>query len=129
MDRNIQRLAGTALTRSCVAALDQWVFTVATARASSPGVEAQARAALDALEQNLHAGGSDKSHILFALVFLADIKTKPELNRAWDAWVDREEPPVRACVQAELEGGDLVEVVAVAAKCRDAIPKKERGGV
>jgi enamine deaminase RidA (YjgF/YER057c/UK114 family) len=125
----IERLVSSAPTRSRVAALDAWVFAVATGRASSPGVEAQARATLDALEQNLRAGGSDKSHILFALVFLADIRTKPELNRAWDVWVDREAPPVRACVQAQLEDGDLVEVVAVAARCRDAIPPKERCAV
>jgi enamine deaminase RidA (YjgF/YER057c/UK114 family) len=114
---DILRIGLAGVTRSRAAAFDRWVFSVATARASEPGVEAQAQACLMALEQNLRAAGSDKSRLLFVLVLLADIAAKPQFNRAWDAWIDRAAPPVRACVGAGLESGDLVEIVAVAARC------------
>jgi enamine deaminase RidA (YjgF/YER057c/UK114 family) len=40
-----------------------------------------------------------------------------EHNAAWNAWVDRDAPPVRACVQATLwRPGLLVEVMVTAAK-------------
>ena len=41
---------------------------------------------------------------------------KPEMNRAWDEWVDRNNPPMRACLGVTLEGQDLVEIVVTAAK-------------
>jgi enamine deaminase RidA (YjgF/YER057c/UK114 family) len=38
-------------------------------------------------------------------------------NLAWNDWVDKENPPVRACVQAELfDPGLLVEIMVTAAK-------------
>jgi enamine deaminase RidA (YjgF/YER057c/UK114 family) len=37
-------------------------------------------------------------------------------NAAWNAWVDRRNPPVRACVRADLvRPGLLVEIMAIAA--------------
>ena len=45
----------------------------------------------------------------------ANIADKPELNRAWDEWVDRDNLPLRACLGVDLEGDDLVELVVTAA--------------
>ena len=115
----IERFALAGQTRARAATFNRMIVTVSTARASSSGVEAQSREVLRALDTNLRVSGSDKSRLLFVLVFLADIATKPEFNRAWDEWVDRLQPPVRACVGAQLENGDLVECVAVAATCDD----------
>lgn len=112
----IERFALAGQTRARAASFDRLIFTVSTARASSPGVEAQAREVLRALDSNLLASGSDKTRLLFVLVFLSDLAAKPEFNRAWDEWIDRSQPPVRACVGAQLEDGDLVECVAVATR-------------
>jgi enamine deaminase RidA (YjgF/YER057c/UK114 family) len=38
-------------------------------------------------------------------------------NLAWNEWVDADNPPVRACVQAELfDPGLLVEIMVTAAR-------------
>jgi enamine deaminase RidA (YjgF/YER057c/UK114 family) len=40
---------------------------------------------------------------------------KDEMNRAWDEWADRANPPMRACVACGLTGDSLVEIVLTAA--------------
>jgi enamine deaminase RidA (YjgF/YER057c/UK114 family) len=38
------------------------------------------------------------------------------MNRAWDQWADRANPPMRACVAvAALTGDSLIEIVLTAA--------------
>jgi hypothetical protein len=50
-----------------------------------------------------------------ALVFITDMAQKDEMNRAWDEWADRANPPMRACVAVGLTGDSLVEIVLTAA--------------
>ena len=66
------------------------------------------------MERQLHEAGTNKSRILMVMIYITDITKKPEFNRAWDVWVDRDNLPVRACVEAALEGDDLVELVVTA---------------
>jgi enamine deaminase RidA (YjgF/YER057c/UK114 family) len=69
---------------------------------------------IDAL---LAAGGSSKSRILSANVWVADIHEKPQMDEAWKAWVDPDNKPARACVQAVLGSPDTrVEIMMVAAR-------------
>jgi enamine deaminase RidA (YjgF/YER057c/UK114 family) len=89
--------------------------TVATAGTRAPSLYAQARDALAAIDHNLGEAGTDKSRILTAMVYITDMHKKPELDRAWDEWVDRANLPMRACLGVELEGDDLVEIVVTAA--------------
>jgi enamine deaminase RidA (YjgF/YER057c/UK114 family) len=49
------------------------------------------------------------------LVFITDMAQKDEMNRAWDEWADRANPPMRACVAVGLTGDSLVEIVLTAA--------------
>jgi len=37
-------------------------------------------------------------------VYIADIAREPELDRAWDEWADRDDPPMRVCTAATPEG-------------------------
>lgn len=46
--------------------------------------------------------GSDKSHILEATIFLPNMADYDGMNIAWDNWVDKNNPPARACVQAAI---------------------------
>ena len=59
--------------------------------------------------------GSDRTHLLESVIFLADLSEAAVLNEVWDAWVPREHPPVRACVQAGLGAGCRVEMIVTAA--------------
>ena len=111
----IRRLPGSAAGRSNAVIRNGLVFTVATAKSKSPSLGEQTRDALKALDARLAEAGSNKSRILSATVYITDMARKPEMNEAWDAWVDLDNAPQRACIGAVLEGGDLIEIVVIAA--------------
>jgi enamine deaminase RidA (YjgF/YER057c/UK114 family) len=74
----------------------------------------QVLAKVDAL---LAEAGSDKSKVLSAQVWVANIGHFGEMNVVWDAWVAEGNPPARACIEARLATPDLlVEVGITAAK-------------
>jgi enamine deaminase RidA (YjgF/YER057c/UK114 family) len=77
------------------------------------GQTAQVLAAIDAL---LARAGSDKSRILMAQIYLADLADFAGMNEAWDAWVAPGNAPPRATVQAALaDPAWKIEVVVTAA--------------
>lgn len=103
-------------TRAESVAFDKLVFTVAVADDRSLPMYEQTKQALATIDANLVALGSHKSRILTATIYIAHIGQKPEMNRAWDEWVDRANPPMRACLAVTLEGRDLVEILITAAR-------------
>jgi enamine deaminase RidA (YjgF/YER057c/UK114 family) len=112
----ITRFPGLTPTRSRAVVHGGLVFTVAVSPDPDPGVYEQTRKALRRIEESLALSGTDKSRILSAIVYIADIARKEELNRAWDEWVDLANPPMRACLGVDLEYPHLVEIVVTAAK-------------
>ncbi len=83
----------------------------------STDVESQTRDVLRQIDALLAEAGTDKSKLLTATVYLADIGSFAAMNAAWDAWVDRANPPTRATVEARLAAPEyLVEIVVVAAR-------------
>jgi len=80
------------------------------------GIEEQTQQALDSIDKLLAASGSDKSHMLQATVWLADMADFPTFNALWEAWIDRENPPARSTGQVPMVSpGYKVEVTVVAA--------------
>ena len=80
-------------------------------------IKAQTRQVLERIDQLLQAAGTDKSKLLTAQVWLADMRDFEEHNSVWNEWVDRKNPPVRACVGAPVwRSGMLVEIMVTAAK-------------
>ena len=79
-------------------------------------VVAQTRTALAEVEALLAQAGSDKSRILMAQIWLADMADFAAMNSVWDAWVDTDNPPARATGESRLASPDyLVEVIVIAA--------------
>jgi enamine deaminase RidA (YjgF/YER057c/UK114 family) len=77
------------------------------------GQTAQVLAAIDAL---LARAGTDKSKIVMAQIFLADLADFPGMNAVWDTWVVPGHTPPRATVQARLARPEWkVEIVVTAA--------------
>lgn len=111
----ITRIPGKVASRSRAVIHNGIVTTVATSPVKSASMLEQARLALAAIDQNLADAGSSKTRIITAMVYLADMSRKGELNQAWDEWVDMGNPPQRACLGVALEGADLVEIVVTAA--------------
>ena len=64
----------------------------------------------------LAEAGTDKTRILSATVYLADISRKDEMNEAWMAWLDKADLPARAAVGVALTPGTLVEIMVCATK-------------
>lgn len=65
-------------------------------------IAAQTEDVLTQIEETLTQAGTDKSRILKANIFLADITTIGEMNKVWDKWVVPNETPARATVEAKL---------------------------
>ena len=77
----------------------------------------QTKEILAAIDRLLAEAGSDKTKILSATIYLADIKTFAEMNAAWDAWVPAGHAPARATVEARLAAAAYtVEIACIAAR-------------
>jgi enamine deaminase RidA (YjgF/YER057c/UK114 family) len=86
-----------------------------TSSDAAGGVYEQTRDILAQIDAHLAAAGTDKSKLLSASVWLPDIGTFSEMNRAWDEWVDRDNLPARATVEARLASPDYkVEIAGIA---------------
>lgn len=80
------------------------------------GAEAQTASVLAEIDAMLAKAGTDKAHLLSALVVLADIRDAAAMNRAWDAWVDPANPPARATIEGKLVNPAWkVEIIVTAA--------------
>ncbi len=91
------------------------VYAVATDPESAAGIEAQTRNTLAALEKYLVEAGSGKTGLLQATVYLTDMRNKKAMDAIWRHWIgDKENWPQRACVGADLEPTDLIEVAVTA---------------
>ncbi len=94
------------------------VYTAGQVAADAPGesVTRQTRNILERIESLLAAAGSDKSKVLSATIWLADMADFDEMNAVWDAWVSEGEAPARACVESRLASPDFaVEIGIIAA--------------
>jgi enamine deaminase RidA (YjgF/YER057c/UK114 family) len=112
----ITRFSGLTPTRSRAVVHDGLVFTVAVSPDGDASFYEQTRKTLKRIDESLAMSDTDKSRILSAIVYIADIARKEEMNKAWDEWVDRANPPMRACLGVDLEPPHLVEIVITAAQ-------------
>lgn len=79
-------------------------------------VASQMEQALAAVDAALAKAGTDKTRILSAQIWLADISTFAEMNSVWDKWVPAGHTPARATGEAKLATPDYkVEVIVTAA--------------
>jgi enamine deaminase RidA (YjgF/YER057c/UK114 family) len=69
-------------------------------------VAEQTRDILATIDRLLAQAGTDKSKLLTANIWLADIATFDQMNQVWDAWVTPANPPARACVESTLAHPD-----------------------
>lgn len=97
---------------------DNTVYTcgfVADKTVGKPVYE-QTREVLQQLDEVLAKAGSDKTRIIKANIWLTDITTFDQMNKAWDAWVVPGKTPARATVEAKLAApGYAVEIMIEAA--------------
>ena len=79
-------------------------------------ITGQVKQALGEIDALLARGGSDKTKILSAVIWLADIADFTAMNAVWDFWVVPGQTPARATVQAKLNDPRMkVEIMVITA--------------
>jgi enamine deaminase RidA (YjgF/YER057c/UK114 family) len=86
-----------------------------TAKDRSGDAATQTQDVLAQIDALLASCGVDKSHVVLANIWLADIADFNAMNSIWDEWVDPDHKPVRATVESRLAGTDArVEIMVQA---------------
>jgi enamine deaminase RidA (YjgF/YER057c/UK114 family) len=84
---------------------------------STRDIKEQTKRVLERIDMYLAEAGTNKSRILRAQIWLKNMTDFVEMNSVWNAWVDPESPPARACVSADMaRPGTLVEIMVTAAQ-------------
>jgi enamine deaminase RidA (YjgF/YER057c/UK114 family) len=86
--------------------------------ADDPSLDAtgQTRQILGHIDRLLAEAGSDKSRVLTATIYLADMADFAAMNLAWAEWVPEGRTPARATVQARMFSPEYrVEIQLIAA--------------
>jgi enamine deaminase RidA (YjgF/YER057c/UK114 family) len=114
---NIDRWSSGVPGRSRTIRHGETVYTVANARRVAAPFADQVIESLAMLDAHLEEAGSSRSRLLSVQVLLSDIAERPEFDRHWTAWIgdDPSHWPQRACYQAALAPGLMIELIAVAA--------------
>ena len=80
-------------------------------------VAGQTRQILDSIDHLLASAGSDRTRILSATIYLADIATFAQMNAIWDAWIPQGHTPARATVEARLAAPAYQVEIQIIAAC------------
>jgi enamine deaminase RidA (YjgF/YER057c/UK114 family) len=92
------------------------VYLAGQVGAPGASVADQTRAVLAEIDRLLAAAGTDRTRILHAQIWLADMASFDEMNAVWDAWVPEGHAPARATGEARLASPDYkVEIIVTAA--------------
>ena len=84
--------------------------------AAGESAQKQTEAILAQIDSLLEGAGTDKSRLLSATIWLADMADFNEMNEVWDEWVAPGDTPARACVEAKLAAPQFtVEIAVIAA--------------
>ncbi|HEX3099334.1 MAG TPA: RidA family protein [Usitatibacter sp.] len=79
-------------------------------------IAGQTEQVLAKIDRLLAQVGSDKTKILSAQIFIADMAEFAGMNAAWDKWVAQGHTPARATIEAKLANPAYkVEIMCVAA--------------
>lgn len=104
---NIQRIDKTQRLSRVVVHEKVAYFSGLTADDRQQDTRGQTAQVLAKADTYLETIGSSRASILSATIWLRDIGDFDEMNRAWIDWIDREQPPARATVQAILGLPDI----------------------
>lgn len=93
-------------------------FVFLAGQVGEPGtsVTDQTKAVLAQIDALLAQAGTDKTRIVSAQIWMADMADFAEMNAVWDAWVPQGHTPARATGESALATPDYkVEIIVTAA--------------
>jgi enamine deaminase RidA (YjgF/YER057c/UK114 family) len=112
---DITQPPGPRMSR-CIVRDDTVYVCGITAPDAASDIKGQTSAVLDRIAKYLEMAGTDRSKLLTAQFWLKDMKYFNDMNSVWNDWVDPENPPVRACVRADMTKPEtLIEIMVTAA--------------
>lgn len=80
-------------------------------KSDSVDIRAQTRSVLEQAENLFEAAGLCKADITRVQIWLSNMDDFSAMNEVYDEWVDKNNPPVRACVGAALAADHyLIEI-------------------
>ena len=90
---------------------------ITTAGVTGDGTDtvAQTRNILATIDGLLAEAGTSKAKLISANIWLRDIAHFSQMNEVWDQWVDKNNLPVRATVEARLATPELLVEIQVTA--------------
>ena len=93
-----------------------FVFTAGiVADDAAQDAKGQTTQILAEIDRLLALCGSDKTKVVWATIWVTDIRNRDALNEAWTAWTGGQNLPARACIEARLAAPDLLVEIAVTA--------------
>ena len=101
--------------RFCQAVVVNGIATTAGVTGEGADAKAQTRHILDQIDALLAEAGTSKAKLLSANIWLRDIAHFAQMNEVWDQWVDQNNLPVRATVEARLATPELLVEIQVTA--------------
>ena len=114
----IERKRGVYNGRNKSSAYKDLVWTVATSSNTSLDIKGQTQLTLETIQKNLIELGSDKTKIVSAQVYIADMNSKQLMDLVWCEWFGNnpQDWPQRACLGVALEGDVLIEITVTAVR-------------
>lgn len=114
---NLRRIeAGPRMSEAVIHGNTVYLAGIVAGSAAGQPVFEQTKDILEQIDRILSEAGSEKTRIIKANIWLSDISTFGEMNRAWDAWVVPGQTPARATVEAKLAAPQYnVEIMVEAA--------------
>jgi len=114
---SLQRI-GTTRRYSDLVIHNGVLHTVEVPASDATDIVSQTRAVLAGLDRLLAQGGTDRSKLLMATIYLTDMADYAAVNALWDEWLPEGSAPCRACVQvAALAQPDWRIEIALTAAC------------
>jgi len=103
--------------RFCKAVVANGIVTTAGITAANTDADTTAQTAdiLAQIDALLAEAGTSKANLLTASIWLRDIAHFGQMNTVWDKWVDMNNLPVRATVEARLALPELLVEIQVSA--------------
>jgi enamine deaminase RidA (YjgF/YER057c/UK114 family) len=113
----IQRLGTDANPNMSSAVIHNGILTtMGVIDTTGKTVEEQTQTILDKIDALLLEGKTDKSKLLTANIWLKDIaKDFGTMNSVWVKWIEADNKPIRACVEANLAFPSLLVEIQVTA--------------
>ena len=110
---SIRRIgAGARMSKAVVHGNTVYLAGQVADTSKGASVAEQTQEIVGIIDELLKEAGSDKTKILSATIYLADISTVPPMNSVWDTWVVAGHTPARATVEAKLAAPEYTVEIA-----------------